>query len=104
MRLSVDSSSVIAHLGRSPADAASSECSANHVNQSSINDVVSSSSTGLLTPIRSAASDRTITNQFSIDAVVSLVSAFSLGLQTEAVGGATDGHAELLTMIDERLQ
>jgi AcrR family transcriptional regulator len=44
------------------------------------------------------------TDQFPIDAVVSLVFTFNLGLQIEAVGGTTDGHQALLTMIDNHLQ
>lgn len=40
------------------------------------------------------------TDQFPIDAVVSLVMTFNLGLQLEAVGGTTDGHDALLAMID----
>jgi hypothetical protein len=43
-------------------------------------------------------------NQFPIDAVVSLVMTFNLGLQLEAIGGTTDGHQALLTMIDRWLQ
>ncbi|MGI9667678.1 MAG: TetR/AcrR family transcriptional regulator [Acidimicrobiia bacterium] len=43
------------------------------------------------------------TDQFPIDAVVSLVMTFNLGLQLEAVGGMTDGHRELLDMIDRML-
>ena len=44
------------------------------------------------------------TDQFPVDAVVSLVMTFNLGLQLEAVGGITDGHDTLLTMIDNHLQ
>lgn len=44
------------------------------------------------------------TNQFPVDAVVSLVLTFNLGLQLEAIGGTTDGHNALLTMIDNVLQ
>lgn len=44
------------------------------------------------------------TNQYPIDAVVSLVLTFNLGLQLEAVGGITDGHDALLTMIDNHLR
>jgi len=40
------------------------------------------------------------TDQFPVDAVVSLVLTFNLGLQIEAVGGTTDGHEALLAMID----
>jgi len=40
------------------------------------------------------------TTQFPVDAVVSLVMTFNLGLQLEAVGGTTDGHEALLAMID----
>ena len=43
-------------------------------------------------------------NQFPIDAVVSFVMTFNLGLQLEAVGGITDGHDALLTLIDNHLQ
>lgn len=44
------------------------------------------------------------TDQFPIDAVVSLVMTFNLGLQLEAIGGTADGHEALLAMIDQRLQ
>lgn len=44
------------------------------------------------------------TNQFPVEAVVSLVFTFNLGLQIEAIGGTTDGHAALLAMIDGWLQ
>ena len=44
------------------------------------------------------------TNQFPVEAVVSLVLTFNLGLQVEAIGGTTDGHAALLAMIDGWLQ
>jgi hypothetical protein len=40
------------------------------------------------------------TDQFPVDAVVSLVFTFNLGLEVEAVGGTTDGHEALLAMID----
>jgi AcrR family transcriptional regulator len=44
------------------------------------------------------------TGQFPVDGLVSLVMTFNLGLQLEAVGGITDGHDALLTMIDNHLQ
>jgi AcrR family transcriptional regulator len=44
------------------------------------------------------------TDQFPVDAVVSLVMTFNLGLQLEAIGGTTDGHEALLAMIDRQLQ
>jgi AcrR family transcriptional regulator len=44
------------------------------------------------------------TEQFPVDAVVSLVMTFNLGLQLEAIGGTTHGHEALLAMIDQQLQ
>ena len=44
------------------------------------------------------------TQRFPVDAVVSLVMTFNLGLQLEAIGGTTDGHEALLAMIDQQLQ
>lgn len=44
------------------------------------------------------------TEQFPLDAVVSLVMTFNLVLQLEAIGGTTDGHEALLAMIDQQLQ
>jgi AcrR family transcriptional regulator len=42
--------------------------------------------------------------QFPVDAVVSLVMTFNLGLQLEAIGGTREGHDALLAMIDQQLQ
>lgn len=42
--------------------------------------------------------------QFPVDAVVSLVMTFNLGLHLESIGGTTDGHDALLAMIDRQLQ
>lgn len=44
------------------------------------------------------------TEQFPVDAVVSLVMTFNLGLQLEAIGGTREGHDALLAMIDQQLQ
>jgi AcrR family transcriptional regulator len=44
------------------------------------------------------------TDQFPVEGIVSLVMTFNGGLQLEAVGGITDGHDALLTMIDDHLQ
>ena len=44
------------------------------------------------------------TDQFPVEGIVSLVMTFNGGLQLEAVGGITDGHDVLLTMIGDHLQ
>jgi hypothetical protein len=44
------------------------------------------------------------TEQFPVEAVVSLVMTFNLGLQLEAIGGTREGHDALLAMIDQQLQ
>ncbi|MGI9585171.1 MAG: TetR/AcrR family transcriptional regulator [Acidimicrobiia bacterium] len=43
------------------------------------------------------------TDEFPVRAIVTLVTTFNLGIQLEAVGGMTDGHRELLDMIDRML-
>jgi AcrR family transcriptional regulator len=43
------------------------------------------------------------TDRFAVDAVVSLVMTFNLGIHIEAAGGVTDGHEALLAMIDRIL-
>jgi hypothetical protein len=43
------------------------------------------------------------TVRFPVDAMVSLVMTFNLGIQIEAASGVTDGHEELLAMIDRIL-
>lgn len=43
------------------------------------------------------------TDEYPVDAVLSLVLTFNIGVQVEAVGGITEGHRELLEMIDRML-
>jgi hypothetical protein len=43
------------------------------------------------------------TEQFPVEAMVTLVITFNLGIELERLGGITQGHGELLAMIDRWL-